>query len=638
MSSAAASVKARCVSRTLRRAWDGTLDRARVIGLAMLAAVVAVLMFSSAAMAAPPEKPVTKAATLIAGTTATLNGELNPAKSATTGYEFTYNTNGTCTEGATTVPGAEKTGTKLKVSTPLTGLEARTPYTFCLVASHTEAEVTELASGLPLTFETLAAKPVLVSESSSGVTPFAATLEAQVNPENQATTSCKVEYGLTTAYEAGSVACEQPSINGSAEQLVSANVSGLEAATLYHYRVVVMNATGESKGADGEFTTLPAEKPLIEEESAASITETSISLSALINPEFQETTCKRFQYGLSTSYGSEAPCEPEALGSGSAGERTSANLTGLTPNTTYHFRVLAENASGLSEGPDQTFLTLPNPPEAITGEPSSISPNSATVSGSVNPESSDTTYFFQYGPTTSYGAQAPLAPGDAGQGTSAVIVMANLTGLEPGTGYHYRIVATNDNEHTPQTVFGADQTLMIVPTPPILSAVSVSAITQSTATITATLDPRGLPTRYELQLGATPGALQAQAFGNTAGGAVLPLTLNVQSLSPGARYYYRLIATNLNGPAEPPPEGAFTTGTSPGLPEVTPGNTIVFPPFVAALAERAAREARESTNTGGPPAKPLTKAQKLAKALKVCAKKPKKQRSSCRRQAKRRYR
>jgi hypothetical protein len=77
-----------------------------------------------------------------------------------------------------------------------------------------------------------------------------------------------------------------------------------------------------------------------------------------------------------------------------------------------------------------------------------------------------------------------------------------------------------------------------------------------------------------------------------------------------------------------------STGSFPGLSGVTPVQIIAWPPFVAAAL--AAAEPHETTSTGGP--KPLTKAQKLAKALKACGKKLKRRRATCRRQAKRRYR
>lgn len=511
------------------------------LGLATLGALVIGLRASSAAPAAPLEKPVTKPATEITGTEALLNGVLNPKTQATAGYYFNYASGESCGGGLTTEPGAEANGKAIKVSTPITGLTPNAKYTVCVVAFNA---LKEEPAGAPLSFETL---PV---------------------------------------------------------------------------------------------------KPLIAEESASAVTETTASISALINPESQETTCKAFEYVDDVTFkvseyatATSIPCEPEGLGSGAEPTATSSTLTGLVTNTTYHIRVLAENGSGLSEGPDKTFLTLPKPPRAETGEAFSITPNGATISGSVNPESvgpnSETTYIFQYGLTTSYGAQIPFVPGNAGQGTRPVVETANVSGLEPGAGYHYRIVATNDLANTPQTVFGEDKTFVTVPTPPRLSAVSVSVITTNSATIDATLDPRGLPTRYELQLGSAPGILQAQTSGNTAASGALPIVLNVESLSPGTVYYFRIIATNVNGAAEPAPEGAFATTAAPGA--ASPLAQPSTPPQLATPATAFPSEPSTGGAVLGTTSTKLGNVQKLARALKVCRKKPRAQRSACERQARRRY-
>jgi hypothetical protein len=481
-----------------------------------------------------------------------------------------------------------------------------------------------------------------LTRRAAEVTGVAATLHGVLNPKVSATTGYHFIYGSEGSCEGTTT---EPGAEATGKAIkVSTPITGLIPHTKYTFCVVATNATSEeTSGSPLTFETLPV-TPLITEESASAIAQTTASVSALINPELQQTTCKPFQYVDEASFlaseysgASEVPCEPEELEPGSESTPTSANLTGLAANTTYHFRALAENGSGLTTGPDRTFLTLPNLPTAITGEPSSITPNSATISGSVNPGSvgpnSDTTYLFQYGHTTSYGAQTPVH--DAGQGTTSVPETASLSALEAGAGYHYRIVATNDNENTPQTAFGKDETFATVPTPPILSAVSVLNVTQSTAMIAATLDPRGLPTRYELKLGAAPGPLQAQAFGNIAGGGVVALTLNLGSLSPGTLYSYSLIATNLSGTAEPPPEGAFTTAAGTGA-----SSPLVQPPTPPLLATPTTVFPRESPTSGGvlgARSKALTKAQRLANALKACRKKPKNSRKGCELKARRRY-
>jgi hypothetical protein len=83
--------------------------------------------------------------------------------------------------------------------------------------------------------------------------------------------------------------------------------------------------------------------------------------------------------------------------------------------------------------------TTPGPPRVSTGGTTRVSGTSATLQGSINPRTLTTTYYFQYGPTTTYGQQTPAATLTAG--TTLVKVSQPVTGLLPG--YHYRLVASN---------------------------------------------------------------------------------------------------------------------------------------------------------------------------------------------------
>lgn len=589
-----------------------------------------------------PEEPVTEAATAVTGTTATLHGELNPNASGTAGHQFVYGSSGTC-EGVTTEPGAEVTGSKVEVATPITGLEGSTQYTFCVIATHTEAEETATTEGLPLRFRTSAAKPAPESESASGVTLSEATLEAVVNPENQQSTSCLFEYGETTGY-GQSAACEQGVIEGSGAVGVSAHVTGLGAATTYHYRVVVENATGKAELAGGEFTTASELAPAIESESASALQSTA-TLSAVIDPEFQATTCTAFQYVTREAFEAggyasapQVPCAPEEVGVGGTGETTGASVAELRPNTTYHYRALAKNATGATKGPDETFLTLPEPPTVETGAASALTTTSAQITGTVDPQASgegvqdDTVYYFQYGPGSSYGSQTPLTPGDVGEGNVPVTETANLTGLQPDETYHYRVVASNDNNATPQVAYGEDRTFTTNATPPLLSGVAVTDIATNSATIIAALDPQGLATHWELEVGQSPGALQLEGSGNTVTATQLAVALT--SLSPGSEYYYRLSATSLNG-ALPPVEGTFATDAAAQGPSgpiaqpVTPA-LLQVPDIAFPMEEKGTTGTTTTT-------KKLTRAQKLAKALKVCKKEKKSKRARCEKQARKKY-
>src|SRR4051812_6627150 len=94
------------------------------------------------------------------------------------------------------------------------------------------------------------------------------------------------------------------------------------------------------------------------------------------------------------------------------------------------------------------------PPSAVTGNPGTITMTDALVNGSVNPDSVATIYHFEYGTTSDYGTSTPST--DAGSGFADVSVTASLTGLAPGTTYHYRLVAASARG----TATGADRTLL----------------------------------------------------------------------------------------------------------------------------------------------------------------------------------
>jgi hypothetical protein len=578
-------------------------------------------------MTGPVEEPQSEAAKGVLGTSAMLHGEVNPGGEEIAGYEFSYSTGETCTgEGAVTTPvvGEAKLGAATKVSAGLTGLEGGTRYTFCLLALR-EGETVQATS---LRFTTQPSVPVIESAGSSGVSLTEGTVEGVVNPENQQSTSCVFEYGETTGY--GEIAvCEPGVLEGAASVGVSAHVAGLKDGTTYDYRLVVGNATGAAASV-GEFTTATPQAPTVETTGASEMTQTTANVAGGVNPLFQPLTACEVRYATSEAALAGAPlflaCVQsfEEIGAGGSVVGISADVTGLTPNTYYYYRFFAANVTGPGEGATLRFLTLPDPPTVKTGEPSAITPISATISGSVDPgaqgpepeqQAQDaTSYYFQYGTSTSYGHQTPT--GQAGEGETPIPETAALTGLEPGVTYHYRVVAINNTTATPQTSYGEDHTLTATATPPILNGISVQGVSQTGATISATLESQGLPTHYELQLGSNPSLLQPLSTGESSG--TTPLTLSVGSLTPGTTYYYKLTATNPNG-SPPPAEGQFTT--APGTAAAAPGALPAVIPYQS-IAELNAKEAKEDKGITTP--KTLTNAEKLAKALKTCKRDKKK--------------
>lgn len=83
-------------------------------------------------------------------------------------------------------------------------------------------------------------------------------------------------------------------------------------------------------------------------------------------------------------------------------------------------------------------------PTVTTEGASEVQETSAQLNGQVNPNGTNTDYYFEYGPTTSYGTRIPAGEGmGLGSGTSSIHTSNAVSGLKPNTTYYYRLVATN---------------------------------------------------------------------------------------------------------------------------------------------------------------------------------------------------
>ena len=623
--------------------------RASTGGIVVAAVVAGGLALQSApAIAAAPQQPVTKPATSITSITATLNGELNPVGPGEAGeYEFLYQQSATeCTAGgvAPEPPGVALGASNEVVSTPLTNLEPSRQYTYCVLARH-EAES---STGLPVTFETLAVAPTVDGESTPAITPFEATLAAQVNPNNQATTYAfeyatkatgeVLEGTITTVPGAEPLAAEfgERSASVSTGQLLTPD-------TPYFYRVVATNGTGTNDGKVQQFTSVTAEKPTIASEGVSGLTSTDAQLEAKINPNYQETSY-HFEYSTKASGETLEPPITTVAGAPSLAAVFEEQLAGptdlggtLTPNTIYYYRVVASNATGESTGALRSFQASAQ--LTSTAAASEVTRTGARLSGTVNPGGVVTTYQFEYVDEAGY--QAALAEGDvnpyalgyatlvgelpAGHATLPV-GPESVAELLPGTTYHYALVATNQYG----TITTPDQTFTTgAPTPPLLETGAPGVVTQNTADLTGSVNGRGLQTSYGFELGLGGGYGPPIELGSATGAAgeeSVVFTLN--GLLPGTIYHYRITATNIDGTSYGQ-DRTFTTVMSTGALTAQTSALLATP----SIAFPGGSEA----NTGAGAPKKLTNAQKLSKALKSCKREPKAKRARCVKQAKRKY-
>ncbi|MGI8506198.1 MAG: fibronectin type III domain-containing protein [Solirubrobacteraceae bacterium] len=198
-----------------------------------------------------------------------------------------------------------------------------------------------------------------------------------------------------------------------------------------------------------------ASSPTVATRAATNIGNTSATLQATINPNGNQTSYS-FQYGPTSAYGDTTASH--SVGHGTKSIAVALGVSGLTPGTTYHYRVVALNASGSASGVDRTFTTTGHPPASVvTGPPVNVTTTTATPTGSVNPEGAATTWVVQYGLTpylsqTIAGAPLPAV-------SVSLPVSVPLTGLAPGKLFHYRIVAT----HGAVVSYGGDQTFFTYP-------------------------------------------------------------------------------------------------------------------------------------------------------------------------------
>lgn len=416
------------------------------------------------------------------------------------------------------------------------------------------------------------ASPILLPDVTSGgassVTRVTATLNGTVNPDGASVTSCQFEYGTSVAY-GHTAPCAQAPGSGSSPVAVSAEVSGLQAETTYHYRLAAGNSQGVNPGTDMTFTTPTAVEGVVTD-AATELQFTSVTVNGSLEPNGFDAH-DWFEYGPTSSYGASTPHQD--AGSANGARPASAPVTGLESNTTYHFRLVAENTFGITHGSDETVTTKALAPEISELPASSITRVTATVSAKINPQNSSTKYRILYGTTSSYGEHT--VEFEAGAGHSEVPVNVGLQGLAPETTYHYAVAASNLGG----TTTGLDQTLTTgPPTPPTATTGGASNITLTSATVAGTINPRGLETSYELDFG-TDANYGTSIYGE-AGSATesINIAIDLLNLAPGTTYHYRIVAINSDGRVY----GADQTLTTPVY-----SNPIILPSTLPLIASPA---------------------------------------------------
>jgi phosphodiesterase/alkaline phosphatase D-like protein len=406
-------------------------------------------------------------------------------------------------------------------------------------APHNQVEIWARAGGG-------GSRPYVRAGAPTGVSGTGATLNARVNPAGDATTTCRFEYGTTTAY-GSSVNCDSAPGSGTSDVDATATVGSLTPLTTYHYRIVATNGAGTVRGADNTFDAVPTHR-----------------LRVIVGGTGSGRVDDGVQIIGCTSSG--GACE------GVYAEGTVVPLTATPANSTISWS--GGGCSGSSTSCDVTMsadqtVTVTfdqRTPTVVPASATDITQTTATLNSTANPQGAATTCEFEYGTTTGYGTRAPAAT-NPGSGTSAVAVRAPISGLTPSTDYHYRLDCANAGGATN----GSDQTFRTLPIPPPTATTgAASGVAETTATLAGSVTPNGWVTtcRFEYGTSTAYGSSVDCAAAPGSGPSAIGASAAIAGLAPGTTYHYRIVASN---------GGGTTNGGDATFATATPRNCVTDP-------------------------------------------------------------
>jgi hypothetical protein len=318
-----------------------------------------------------------------------------------------------------------------------------------------------------------------LTEAAEGSEATKETLHGQLNPGG-ATGGGGLKYQFD--YNTGSSCVGGQSLPIPAGEVAEAKHAAVQTTALhlqpsseYTYCLVAFGTYGETRGNEVTFTTLP---PISPEEPTSlevnPIAATTATLKGVLNPNNKgEAGTYEFHYQQSASECEGADEKTVAgVSTGVSPESIEAPIGGLLPNMPYTVCVRAVNEAGeeILSAP-KTFTTLAKAPTIAGESASAIEASAAKLQAEIVPEGAATTAHFEYlteaqfesAGETFTGATTTSQSASIGADDIAHVTEARITGLQPGTTYHYRVVAQNEVQGKTETEYGLDKTLTTSP-------------------------------------------------------------------------------------------------------------------------------------------------------------------------------
>jgi hypothetical protein len=276
------------------------------------------------------------------------------------------------------------------------------------------------------------------------------------------------------------------------------------------------------------------------------------TLNGSVNPNGLSTMVT-FEYGVTTGYDSTVKASQNPV-NGNGIINVSADISGLTLGTIYHYRVKSENSHWTAYSDDNEFA-YGYPPSVTTSEVTYLSSDGITLNGKVNAWNSRAIVTFEYGTTTSY-ENSVMASQIEVTGDSITNVSTYISGMTPCLIYYFRVKAVNSFG----TSYGSDSTFFYYSNSvlPVLTTISVSGITATTATTGGSIAYNGCP--------FTPATITERGFDYyyfrlppkigrpislhkyiVGGAGIGNYSINLTGLIPSTNYYVRAYAKNSAG-------------------------------------------------------------------------------------------
>ena len=195
--------------------------------------------------------------------------------------------------------------------------------------------------------------PTVTTGTATGIISASATLNGSVNA-NGASTNAWFEYDTTSGSYSNTTSKQSLSgLNGT--DTVSIHISRLSQETTYYCRLVGQNSFGTTYGSETSFTTKTPSAPTVITGLATNITYNSANLNGYVNADESLTTAW-FEYGKSSSSYSDTSSTLSV--SGSDDSIVSIDISDLSLETTYYYRIAAQNSFGTTYGSETSFTTL----------------------------------------------------------------------------------------------------------------------------------------------------------------------------------------------------------------------------------------------------------------------------------------